>query len=49
MDFGLQEKTIKTEGRKPLLDVHQLLMLLAGTLTYLGPGTFSSIVFYNML
>jgi hypothetical protein len=24
----------------PLLDVHQLLMLSAGTLTYLEPGTF---------
>jgi hypothetical protein len=29
----------------PLLDVHQLLMLSAGTLTYSKPGTFSSIVF----
>jgi hypothetical protein len=29
----------------PLLDVHQLLMLFAGTLTYSGPGTFSSIIF----
>jgi hypothetical protein len=33
----------------PLLDVHQLLMLSAATLTYLGPGTFSSVVFYNIL
>jgi hypothetical protein len=33
----------------PLLDVHQLLILFAGTLTYSGPGTFSSVVFYNML
>jgi hypothetical protein len=32
----------------PLLDVHQLLMLSAGTLTYSEPGTFSLIVFYNM-
>jgi hypothetical protein len=31
----------------PLLDVHQLLMLFAGTLTYSGPETFSSVVFYN--
>jgi hypothetical protein len=29
----------------PLLDVHQLLMLSARTLTYLEPGTFSSIIF----
>jgi hypothetical protein len=33
----------------PLLDVHQLLMLSAGTLTYLDPGTFSSVVFCNIL
>jgi hypothetical protein len=33
----------------PLLDVHQLLMLFAGTLTYSEPGTFSLIIFYNML
>jgi hypothetical protein len=33
----------------PLLDVHQLLMLLAGTLTYSVPGTFSSNVFCNVL
>jgi hypothetical protein len=33
----------------PLLDVHQLLMLFARTLTYSEPGTFSSLVFYNML
>jgi hypothetical protein len=33
----------------PLLDVHQLLMLSAGTLTYLEPGTFSSVILYNML
>jgi hypothetical protein len=33
----------------PLLDVHQLLMLSAGTLTYLEPETFSLIIFYNML
>jgi hypothetical protein len=32
----------------PSLDVHQLLMS-AGTLTYLEPGTFSLIVFYNKL
>jgi hypothetical protein len=31
----------------PLLDVHQPLMLFAGTLTYSGPETFSSVVFYN--
>jgi hypothetical protein len=31
----------------PLLDVHQLLMLFAGTLMYSEPGTFSSVVFYN--
>jgi hypothetical protein len=29
----------------PLLDIHQLLMLSAGTLTYSQPGTFSSIIF----
>jgi hypothetical protein len=29
----------------PLLDVHQLLMLFAGVLTYSEPGTFSSIIF----
>jgi hypothetical protein len=33
----------------PLLDVHQLLMLFAGTLTYSEPGTVSSVVFYNMV
>jgi hypothetical protein len=32
----------------PLLDVHQLLMLFAETLTYSEPGTFSSVIFYNM-
>jgi hypothetical protein len=32
----------------PLLDVHQLLMLFPGTLTYSEPGTFS-IVFYNVI
>jgi hypothetical protein len=32
----------------PLLDVHQLLMLSAETLTYSEPGTFSSFFFYNM-
>jgi hypothetical protein len=32
----------------PLLDVHQLLMLFAETLTYSDPGTFSSVIFYNM-
>jgi hypothetical protein len=29
----------------PLLDVHQLLILSAGTLTYLEPETFSLIIF----
>jgi hypothetical protein len=33
----------------PLLDVHQLLMLSARKLTYLEPGTFSSVILYNML
>jgi hypothetical protein len=33
----------------PLLDVHQLLMLFAETLTYSEPGTFSCIIYYNML
>jgi hypothetical protein len=33
----------------PLLDVHQLLMLSARTLTYLEPGMFSLIVSYNTL
>jgi hypothetical protein len=33
----------------PLLDVHQLLMLFAGMLTYSEPGTFSLIIFYNVL
>jgi hypothetical protein len=33
----------------PLLDVHQLLMLYKGTLTYLEPETFTLIIFYNML
>jgi hypothetical protein len=33
----------------PLLDVHQLLMLFAETLTYSEPGTFSSVIFYNVL
>jgi hypothetical protein len=32
----------------PLLDVHQLLMLFAETLTYSEPGTFSSVIFYNV-
>jgi hypothetical protein len=32
-----------------LLDVHQLLMLFAGTLTYLEPETFTLIIFYNIL
>jgi hypothetical protein len=31
------------------LDVHQLLMLFAGTLTYLGQGTFSSVGLYNIV
>jgi hypothetical protein len=29
--------------------VHQLLILSAGTLTYLDPGTFSCVICYNML
>jgi hypothetical protein len=33
----------------PLLDVHQLIMLFAGTLTYLEPETFTLIIFYNIL
>jgi hypothetical protein len=33
----------------PLLDVHQLLMLSARTLTFLEPGKFSSVILYNML
>jgi hypothetical protein len=33
----------------PLLDVHQLLILFAETLTYSGPGTFCSVVLYNMV
>jgi hypothetical protein len=33
----------------PLLDVHQLLMLSAGTSTYFDPETFSSVIYYNML
>jgi hypothetical protein len=33
----------------PLLDVHQLLILFAGTLTYSEPETFTLIIFYNML
>jgi hypothetical protein len=33
----------------PLLDVHQLLMLSAGTLLYLEPRELSLIIFYNML
>jgi hypothetical protein len=32
----------------PLLDVSQLLMLFAETLTYSEPGTFSSVIFYNV-
>jgi hypothetical protein len=32
----------------PLLDVHQLLMLPAETLTYSEPGKFSSVIFYNV-
>jgi hypothetical protein len=32
----------------PLLDVHQLLILFAGTLTYLKSGTFTLIVFFNI-
>jgi hypothetical protein len=31
----------------PLLDVHQLLMLFEGTLTYSEPRTFSLTIFYN--
>jgi hypothetical protein len=31
----------------PLLGWHQLLILFAGTLTYLEPKTFSLIIFYN--
>jgi hypothetical protein len=33
----------------PLLDVHQLLMFFAETLTYSEPGTFSSVIFYNIV
>jgi hypothetical protein len=33
----------------PLLDVHQLLMLFAGTLTYSEPRTFALIIFYNVI
>jgi hypothetical protein len=33
----------------PLLDMHQLLMLFGGTLTYSEPETFTSIIVYNML
>jgi hypothetical protein len=33
----------------PLLDVHQLLILSSGTLTYLDPGILSSVIYYNML
>jgi hypothetical protein len=33
----------------PLLDVHQLLMLFAGTLTYLEPEKFTLIICYNIL
>jgi hypothetical protein len=33
----------------PLLGVHKLLMLFAGTLTYSEPRTFSLIAFYNNL
>jgi hypothetical protein len=32
----------------PLLDVQQLLMLFAETLTYSEPGTFTSVIYYNM-
>jgi hypothetical protein len=32
----------------PLLDVHQLLMLFAETLTYSEAGTFTSVIFYNV-
>jgi hypothetical protein len=32
----------------PLLDVHQLLMLYAETLTYSETGIFSSVIFYNV-
>jgi hypothetical protein len=32
----------------PLLDVHQLLKLSAETLTFSEPGTFTSVIFYNM-
>jgi hypothetical protein len=32
----------------PLLGVNQLLMLPAGTLTYLHPGIISSVIFYNI-
>jgi hypothetical protein len=33
----------------PLLDVHQLLILSAGKLTYLDSGTFSFVIYYNIL
>jgi hypothetical protein len=33
--------------RDPLLDVHQLIMLFARTLTYLEPTRFSLIIFCN--
>jgi hypothetical protein len=33
----------------PLLDVHQLLMLSAETLTYSEPATFSSVTVYNII
>jgi hypothetical protein len=33
----------------PLLDVHQLLMLSLGTLTYSEPRTFFLIIFYNVI
>jgi hypothetical protein len=32
----------------PLLDVHQLLMLFAGTQAYSEQRAFSSVIFYNV-
>jgi hypothetical protein len=47
-DFALSMSVLHAKI-VPLLDVHQLLILSAGTLTYSEPETYTLIIFYNML
>jgi hypothetical protein len=48
-DTSLRSVSVAHVQIVPLLDVHQLLMLFAGTLTYSEPRKFCLIVFYNKL